>query len=145
MNGIINQKWALYTKINKEFDELYHKLAVHYNLSDSDFWILYSLYENKQPCSQIEICNDWYFNKQTINSAIKKLEKLGYVNKGNSENSKKISLTPLGLQIAEKSIKEVMKIEDIAFSKINEKELDNIIYLLQKVLSSFSEEVNKTI
>lgn len=148
MKEITNKKWAFITKINKEFDILYHRIAVHYNLSDSNFWILYSLYESKKPCTQKEICDDWYFNKQTINSSIKNLVELGYIRKGNEEKNntnKKIELTPLGLEIAEKTVCEVMKIEDIAFSKISDRDLDKIIELLEKPLVSFREEVNKLV
>ncbi|MCI7442013.1 MAG: MarR family transcriptional regulator [Clostridium sp.] len=141
MKEIINKKWALINKINKEFDDLYHKMAVHYNLSDSAFWILYSLYTSKKPCTQKEICDNWCFSKQTINSAIKNLEQIGYISRG----YKKIVLTPLGLEVAEKTIHEVIEIENKSLSKINEEELDTIINLFQKTLSSFKEEANKII
>ncbi|MCI8587342.1 MAG: MarR family transcriptional regulator, partial [Clostridia bacterium] len=142
------RKWTLITKINKEFDELYHKLAVNYNLSDSSFFILYYLYEAKEPCTQKEICDNWYFNKQTINSAIKKLEDIGYITRNNVDNNRpnrKILLTKLGIEIAEKTVAKIMKIEDIAFSKISEEELDHTIKLLQESLSFFKEEVEKLI
>lgn len=148
MKEIINRKWAMITQINREFDELYHKIAMHFNLSDSCFWVLYVLYEAKVPCTQKQICDCWYYNKQTINSAIKHLEKLGYVNKGYEENSKmnkKIGLTPLGLEIAENSVKKVIEMEDRAFVLVNEKELDTIINLMQKPLIAFKDEVNKVI
>ncbi len=148
MKEIITKKWGVYTKTNKEFDEIYHKIALHYKLSDSSFWVLYSLYEAKRPCTQMEICKEWNFSKQTINSTIKNLENLGYITKENYENNKlykKIHLTSLGMEIAEKTVKNVIILEDIAFSKISEEELDIIIKLLQKVLSSFKEEASKII
>lgn len=148
MKDIINRKWAIITQINREFDELYHKIAVHFNLSDSSLWVLYILYETKRPCTQKEICDYWCYNKQTINSAIKHLENVGYINKGYEENNKinkKIGLTPLGLEIAEKSVKKVIEMEDRAFASINEKDLDTIIELMQKPLIAFKDEVNKII
>lgn len=148
MKDIINRKWAMITQINKEFDELYHKIAVHFNLSDSCFWVLYVLYEAKQPCTQKQICDYWYYNKQTINSAIKHLEKLGYVNKGYEENNKmnkKIGLTSLGLEVAENSVKKVIEMEDRAFISVKEKDLDTVIELMQKPLTTFKAEVNKVI
>ncbi len=148
MKEIINRKLLMITQINKEFDELYHKVAVHYNLSDSCFWVLYALYEAKEPCTQKQICDYWYYNKQTINSAIKHLEKIGYINKGYEENNKmnkKIGLTQLGLEIAEQSVKKVIEMEDKAFISVNEKELDTVIEIMQKPLTIFKEEVNKTI
>lgn len=148
MKEVLNKKWELITRINKEFDELYHKIAIHYNLSDSSFWILYFLYESKRPCTQKEICDNWYFNKQTINSSIKNLEHKGYIRKGYEENNKsnkKIMLTPLGVKVAEKTVLEIMKIEDISFSKISEEDLNKVVNLLQKALTSFKEELNKII
>lgn len=73
---------------------------------------------------------------------------MGYITKENDEDNKlykKIHLTSLGKEVAEKTVKNVMILEDIAFSKISEEELDIIIKLLQKVLSSFKEEANKII
>lgn len=148
MKDIINRKWAVITQINREFDELYHKIAVYYNLSDSSFWVLYILYEAKRPLSQKEICDYWCYNKQTINSAIKHLEKIGYINKGYEENNKmnkKIGLTPKGLKVAEKSVKKVIEIEDKTFASVNEKDLDKIIELMQKPLTAFKDEINKVI
>lgn len=148
MKEIITKKWEVYTKTNKEFDEIYHKIALHYKLSDSSFWILYFLYAVKRPCTQMEICKEWNFSKQTVNSTIKNLENMGYITKENDEDNKlykKIRLTSLGKEVAEKTVKNVMILEDIAFSKISEEELDIIIKLLQKVLSSFKEEANKII
>ena len=102
----------------------------------------------KRPLSQKEICDYWYYNKQTINSAIKHLEKIGYINKGYEENNKmnkKIGLTPSGLKIAEKSVKKVIEIEDRAFISVNENNLDTVIELMQKTLMAFKDEVNKVI
>lgn len=148
MNDIINRKFGLINKLNKELNDLYHKIALHYGLSDSAFWILYELYDRKVPCTQKEICANWYYNKQTINSAIKSLEQQRFIHKGYKENSKtnkKIGLTEIGLKVCEKSIKEVMELENKVFSKINEKELDVTINLLQKTLLSLKEEVNKNL
>lgn len=148
MKDIINRKWAVITQINREFDELYHKIAVYYNLSDSSFCVLYILYEAKRHLSQKEICDYWCYNKQTINSAIKHLEKIGYINKGYEENNKmnkKIGLTPKGLKVAEKSVKKVIEIEDKTFASVNEKDLDKIIELMQKPLTAFKDEINKVI
>lgn len=146
MKETINRKWSMITKINREIDDIYHQLTLHYGLSESSFWILYILYENKKTCNQSEICNYWYCSKQTINSAIKNLENLGYIYKGYEENgkvNKKIGLTELGKEIAEKTIKPIIEIEEKAFSVISENELDTLIELFQKPLKTFKEETNK--
>lgn len=146
MKEIINRKWSLITHLNKEFEGLYHKIAGYYNMSDSCFWVLYVLYEKNEPCSQKEICDYWYYSKQTINSAIKSLEKSGYVQKGypvNNKVNKKIGLTESGMQLAENTVKRIIEIEDRVFKQIGEEELDNVIAFFQTPLNSFKNEVEK--
>lgn len=146
MNENMNRKWAMITKINKETEEIYHKIAKHYNLSDTCFWILYVIYEKNEPCTQKEMCDYWSYTKQTINSAIKTLEQLGYIQKGYEENgklNKKIYLTQKGKKIAQKTVKEIMDIEDRVYKCISEQELDMVIDLLQKPLVLLKEETNK--
>lgn len=148
MEKEINDKWTMINQLNKEFDEVYHKIAVHYKLSDSSFWILYVLYEKKEGCTQKEICADWCYSKQTINTAIKDLEKKEYISLNYEDSNrkyKKICLTPKGLEIAENTVKKVMEVENIAFSKIDKKEFDRVINFFQVQLSSFKEGANKII
>lgn len=148
MAKAVNEKWALINQLNKEIDDLYHRAAIYYNLSDSAFWILYTLYQNKQGCTQKEICSDWYFSKQTINSAIKELEKKEYISlnyESNNRKSKRIVLTPKGIEIAKNTVGKIIEAENIAFSKTNEKELDKVIEFFQVQLSNFKEEINKIV
>ena len=41
--------------------------------------IIWSLFDFGRPCTQKEICRDWLVNKQTINSAAKKLSEEGII------------------------------------------------------------------
>lgn len=133
-------------QINKEIDDLYHKVATYYGLSDSAFWILYSLYENRDGLTQKDICSNWSYSKQTVNSAIKKLLEKKYINMEfdiPNNYGKKIYLTPLGVDIAEKTIKNVMVAEDQSFSKIEGKDIDKVIEVFDHTLSLFKNEINK--
>lgn len=58
-----------------ESDGLYHDIAQSYGLSDSIYWILYILYYNDCPVSQTELCSNWYYSKQTVNSSISAMTK----------------------------------------------------------------------
>ena len=53
-------------QINKEIDDLYHKVATYYGLSDSAFWILYSLYENRDGLTQKDICYNFFIAEFTV-------------------------------------------------------------------------------
>lgn len=103
-----------------EFDIEYHKLASFYNLSDSSFWILYALNENKEGCTQKELYTDWCVNKQTINSSIKYLQNKGYItleHYGDNKKLKRICLTNSGKNLVKDTMGEVNKIEEKAFKK----------------------------
>ena len=148
MKENINRKWATITKMNKEIEEIYHKIAKHYNMSDTCFWVLYILYERNEPCTQKEMCAYWSYTKQTINSAIKTLEQIGYIQKGYEENgktNKKIYLTKRGKEVAKNTVKEIIEIEDRVYKSIDEKELDMVINLLQRPLELLREETKKII
>lgn len=148
MKENINRKWATITKMNKEIEEIYHKIAKHYNMSDTCFWVLYILYERNEPCTQKEMCDYWSYTKQTINSAIKTLEQIGYIQKGYEENgktNKKIYLTKRGKEVAKNTVKEIIEIEDRVYKSIDEKELDMVINLLQRPLELLREETKKII
>ena len=62
----------LLEQMNRQFNEcnaLYHELAVHYGVSDTVFWLLYSLYNSSEPQTQNRLCMEWNLPKQTMNSA----------------------------------------------------------------------------
>lgn len=50
---------------------IYHRLARHYRLSDSVFWVLYLLGEARGPMTQTKLCSALFLSKQTVNSALK--------------------------------------------------------------------------
>ena len=61
--------------IYKKNCAVYYKLASHYGLTETMFDILYFVRENEDCTTQAQICNNLYLRKQTVNTALKKLEK----------------------------------------------------------------------
>ena len=146
MENNTNDKWSILMKINKEIDDLYHNIATYFGLSDSIFWIMYSLYEKQEGLTQKEICSNWSYSKQTVNSAIKKLLDLKYIDMENdipNNYGKKIYLTPLGLDVAKQTVEKVMVAEDESFSKIKDEDIDKVIDVFRKSYSSFKNEITK--
>lgn len=66
-----------FNEADKEMNIIYHRLARHYRLSDSVFWVLYLLGEARGPMTQTKLCSALFLSKQTVNSALKKLESRG--------------------------------------------------------------------
>lgn len=93
--------------IYKKNCAVYYKLASHYGLTETMFDILYFVRENEDCTTQAQICNNLYLRKQTVNTALKKLEKEGciYLEKdvGNRKN-KTIIATGNAIFMAESAI-----------------------------------------
>lgn len=63
----------------KKIEAIYYKLALNFKMSESEFWILYTLSGAEQECSQQEISEELSVSKQTINSAIQSLVQRKYI------------------------------------------------------------------
>ena len=78
-----------YTHLAGEINSLYHEAAVKMGISDSVMNILYVICEKGDRCLQSEISRLTGISRQTINSAIRKLEKDGivYLKQGQGRNT----------------------------------------------------------
>lgn len=107
-----------YNRLYKETDDLYRRLAKHYGLSDSAFWILYLIEAAPQPITQTELVNALFLSKQTINSALKSLEQSGHIRLTGDPaggRGKYLHLTELGKALAERTVRPVFQMEERAF------------------------------
>ena len=111
-----NKKSMEFDRFLKELNEKYSELASVIGFSERGFVILYALVELGNGCLQKDIVNQYYLNKQTINSAVKSLEKNGYIylEKGHGRNMH-IYLTALGEKFAKEKIIPLIKAEDRGF------------------------------
>ena len=65
---------SLYNGIIKENEDIYRELARRMGLSECAFWILYMLRTEYTAPIQSELCAQLHAPKQTVNSALKKME-----------------------------------------------------------------------
>ena len=120
--------------ILKENDEIYRNVAKNSGLPDCAFWILYTLRDVGNITTQSEICSAIYLPKQTVNSAMKKLENDGYIQllNTNDRRSKQVSLTPKGLTLAETTVDKVIAREIKALSGMTPDEKETFLRLFRK-------------
>jgi DNA-binding MarR family transcriptional regulator len=134
-NEKIRQQLRNFNTVIKETDAVYGELAKQSGLSGCAFWLMYSLREADGKCTQKELCDQWVISKQTVNSALKGLEKSGYVSLISSETDKRnkyITLTDKGILFARKNIDIVFELEELAFNKMSVAERAAIIEISQK-------------
>ena len=65
MSEKIEKQLTILNQLYKEQDNIYRELAAHFDLSDASFWVLYAICESDQIYSQHDLCNAWFYSKQT--------------------------------------------------------------------------------
>lgn len=135
----------IYNSLCKQTNAVYHRLARKYGLSDSAFWILYTLREAKGSISQKQLCYELCLSKQTVSSALKGLEETGYLRLENAPDSRKnklICLTDAGEEFLAGSIDEVFRMEERTFLCLSETEQRTILELGRKHLDILQVEAD---
>ncbi len=132
---------AEYNGIIKEYDEMYRNAAKSVGLSDCSFWIMYCLRDPAMELTQSEICTAMYQPKQTVNSAIKKLEGSGYIelSSGKDNRSKSLRLTEKGEALAAKTVDRVIEIELEALGGLAPDEQKTLLKLFRKFTGNLKE------
>lgn len=135
-----------YNHLLKAFDMLYHSIATRLGISDCAFWILYTIQVTEGVCKQSDICENASMSRQTVNSALKKLEKEGYLtlSKIDGKMGKAIQLTEFGNRFVEQHILPVMEAEERACASFSEEEKEAFMGLFHTLIDRLSEEVGNS-
>ena len=114
-----------YNRETKRLDDLYRCAAKQCGISECAFWILYTLRAEERQFTQAEICEFLIEPKQTVHSALKKLEAEGYLARtsGADLRSKRVALTEKGEQFARAWIDRVLEAEAAALCAMPEAEI----------------------
>ena len=126
-------KAGQYTYLAGEINALYHEAAVKMGVSDSVQNILYVICERGTQCPQSEISKLTGISRQTINSAIRKLEKEGLaILKPGRGRSTIVHLTEKGERVAREPIFPLFEIENKIWNEWTEDEQQEYLRLTQK-------------
>jgi len=133
-----------YSRLYKEEDSLYRRLARHFGLSDSAFWIIYALEEAQRPLTQTELCGDLALSKQTVHSALKQLEQEGRIRlTGGPGRRKYLQLTPEGQALADRAARPVLQLEERAFLGLTGEERAGLLALNRRHLELMLREAEQ--
>lgn len=127
-----------------ELDALYHQASLKLGLTDSASIVLYTICDNGEDCRLSDIYKQSGVSKQTVNSAIRNLEKKHMIYlEPYSGRTKKVILTEAGKDYVQKTTARLMEAEVAAFSTWTEEEINAHIALIKKYIHSFQEQVEK--
>lgn len=127
-----------------EIDGVYHRASVKMGISDSVSVILYTLLDAGNECMLSDIYKLSGTSKQTINSAIRGLEKEGIVYLEQCDGrSKKVVLTQSGQEYVQQTVARLRLAEIQAYDSWTEEEIHTYITLMEKDLACLNREIEK--
>jgi len=130
-------------RLYKQQHTFYHDLAVRFGLSDTAMWVLYAVCSSEKPASQYDLANAWYFPKQTVNSAIRALEKAGMISLlpvPGTRNRKNVLLTQTGSAFCAGTVIPLLQAEERALLRFSGEERRTFLLLMEKQLVFLNEE-----
>ena len=120
------QMLIAFNRETKKLDDVYRSAAKSCGISECAFWILYTLRVEEKSFTQAEICEFLIEPKQTVNSALKKLEAEGYLtlSAGADQRSKRVCLTEKGERFVKAHVDRVPEAEAAALGAMTAAERD---------------------
>ena len=146
MTEPILSKIICYNQLVKELDELYQFYAKKSGLSETAFWIMYCVNEMQEPYTQAELCEEWSYSRQTINSALKNLENQGLLELiplPENRKNKQIFLTPSGEDLVRQTVVPLTAAEVRTFAQLGVKHTDEYLHLTRRHIDLLRCEINK--
>lgn len=138
------QMLIAFNRETKKLDDVYRSAAKSCGISECAFWILYTLRVEEKPFTQAEICEFLIEPKQTVNSALKKLEAEGYLtlSVGADQRSKRVCLTEKGERFVKAHVDRVPEAEAAALGAMTAAERDALICLTGRYRALFAQKLN---
>lgn len=137
-----NRTLKAFNRIIRETDALYHALSVCSGLSDSAFSILYTICDLGDGCLQKDVCEAFAVSKQTVNSAIRKLEQDGILTLANGHGrDRHIHLTEKGQLLVKEKILPIIAAENAVFDEMPEHDRGELLRLTSAYLTLLQKQI----
>ncbi len=133
-----------FNRLLSEIDEAYHEIALRQGFSDSVMAILYALSDNDGKCRLTDLIKYSGVNKQTINSALRKLEKddIVYLEPAGGK-SKRVCLTAKGFATVRETVDKVMDVEKAIYASWSREEWEIYVQLTERYLRQLREKTRE--
>lgn len=144
MREFATEKLKRFNYLSGEIDAVYHEAALKFGLSDSAMLVLYAICNNGESCLLSDIIHLSGASKQTINSALRKLEAEGIVClEAVNGKKKKVCLTKKGRELTDHTVIRLLDIENGIFDSWSLEEQEMYLTLTQRYLTAFKEKVKE--
>lgn len=144
MAGMIIEEVKRFNYLTSEIDAAYHEAALKLGLSDSAMLILYTICNYGECCQLKDIRALSGISKQTINSALRKLEKEGIVYlEAAGGRRKMVCLTDAGKELSANTVARLIEIENRIYGSWSRADVEKYIELTQRYLTTFKDKVKE--
>ena len=144
MEGYTTKEMKRLNYLISETDAVYHEAYLKLGLSDSEGQILYTICNNGDSCPLSEICRLSGISKQTVNSALRKLEREGLVYLETYVGRRKmVCLTEQGKVRAEQTVVRLIGIENGILDSWSGEELALYLKLTERYLEELRWQIRK--
>lgn len=119
----------------------YHQIASRLGVTENELWILYELISEEGGLLQRELCERLGVARQTINSALHKMEMAGHIiqQMGSDRRTKVVILTAAGRELAVRTAGWLMKAEAAALEAMGPEKYESMF----RGLRAYTQELNK--
>lgn len=132
--------------LTNDLESIYRQSSKALGVSDSVMRILYAIYEKGDGCLLYDICRYSGLSKQTINSAMRKLENEDILFlKQDKGKTKRVYLTDKGKSLTKETAEILFSAECSAFDNWSSEEIESYLALMKKYNDSLREQINKII
>lgn len=132
-----------FNSVMSEINALYHEANVRLGVSDGVFQVLYTLCALGDGCTQTEVCTMMGISKQTVHSAVRKMERDGLIWLQSSVGrSMKIRLTDAGIALMNATAQQVIDAEGRILEAWTPEEREMHLTLTQKYRDAFREQLD---
>lgn len=144
MNSFTSKDLKHFNHLITEMDAAYHDISLKLGLSDSAMSILYTICNYGESCLLQDICRQSGLSKQTINSALRKLEtgNILYLEMAGAK-SKRVTLTDAGKALAQRTALQVINTENEIFASWSREDVEKYLELTEDYLTALKEKAKQ--
>lgn len=135
-----------WNRSDKKLDEIYAQASKKFSLNEIELWILYLLRESDEKYSQSSMRELMCVSKQTLNSALKRLEDNEFITfeiADDNRRKKYILLTKKGIELAKVTADKVIEAESKAFEIMGLENAKKLITLQEQFRVLLNNEIEK--
>ena len=143
MELTLQMRLSRYNQLCRGYDSIYRQASLEAGISFVPYYILLMLCAADQPQTQSDIQKNSFYPKQTINSAVMRLQELGYLTMEPQGRRKILTITEAGQEFCRRRVFPVLSAEEESFMELTPQEQEQMILTTEKHLRLFRQRFSE--